>query len=382
MALDMTPLEEEIAGEIAGDLAETPTPYFSVTERFDDAEFGWWTSWNISSDGITDVSTGFIDAYGVDAAYYGPKIMRADIEDVSFSGISFPTTIETMRIENLFASSLVMQAVFDFSGEDLVFTDIETGYLGEGVLENSFIVTWNIGHLDYDLWVNDSYEVNVDINYAAGAWLEVSDTIGFSGRVGIFVDSSFDALYSDGVNLVVGDGSRSDFHFHGVNNGSLVVQSGENVSTHVHNSADVLADLSGTDGSYTHVSNSGWGASGSEIIVLGGEGEDYFHFNDSQVAYNPGAGNDDGYIRGGNTIGNLVDGYTDSFVFNGGVHEVQIDQFDEVMIDTGQGQWSVQTVDMIDGNPNGVAHWHGSNGIETAVAYTVVETYDDYSMLG
>ena len=336
MAFDFTPLAEQLAFAVDGPLAiaKGGKPRFEVDPWGSDSFYNWATGWQKEGGRFFNVEASAYDLYNVEARYVGPEIDRAEVNGATFSSIILPTFVGELDASNLLGSYLSASAVEYLSLSDIFSSSASVGWLGDGYIEDIHQSWLGVDYLSGRLMIDDGENIFVNVNYSNFGIVQVNDVQG----------------------------------------GEVRVNAGK-VDMNVYGSNDLTIDLTGTYGSGVGVVWSGWE---SPVIVLGGAGNDSFDFFGSRVAYNPGAGKDYVNIEGGNTIGNGIDGDPDTFVFKGGRHSVEADGVDQILIDTGAGWWDVASIDAIDGNENGVAEWYGADGGLTTVAFTFVETYDDW----
>ncbi len=279
---------------------------------------------------VKNVEAQVDDLHLVEIRYRGPKTDSFLISDAMVSTVRVGST-NFLEADNLFGSTVKAGHVRDFDGEGVNFSTVDIRVLRHGDLEDSFGAFIRIGTLRKSFVVENSDVVTLDLGRGDGVNIIIESVDQFDGFANQFIDSSFIASDSVSVHFGVADGTGSNFDYVNVKGGGLALQSGD-ANVYVHGS-DELVIVTGSGNDRVNVTY------GGDNTVLTGQGDDFFEFRFADVAFNLGGGNDTGHVNGGNTIGNLVDGFVDTIILvagAGGDHALFVDQLDNVLVQIGR----------------------------------------------
>lgn len=285
-----------------------------------------------------------------------------------------------------------LNATFGTVGGEIEIEDSRHGRINSGSVESldvedSHDMSFNFNWIDDEVYVYDSSAITVQFDWADGIDVILDQVEGVAINAGTVTDSDIEVIDSNAVTIDIINADGTDIELDHVSNVDVTIKNGD-VEAEITDSDSVNFQTGSgedeiyIDDSFDFTINTASGSDyvavhGGQGVVLAGSGADDLHLHGAVVAYNAGTGSDDVEVIGGKTIGNMVDGYTDTIRFDlwdGGRHDVIVDPYDHVQIDAGaSGVWDAATIDAID---NG-----GEDGqIDLAGLHvTITESYAYYS---
>jgi len=247
----------------------------------------------------------------------------------SYTEFKIVGNLEISAYEASVKGGVVLERIYVEKFAD--YLQLHVDFLGEGLeIVNAWWGTYEIGYLGDNLEITDSKYLDISIDYAGNADFNLFDV--------------------DNGQLDIG-GGNTDGDAYDLGEFEISTAGGNDV-WHISQSNEVTVDL-GSGDDQLGVSNS------KGVIALTGTGDDIIHLSNSQVAYNPGLGEDIVNVAGGFTFGNSADGDEDYLIYDlhrGGDHTAVVDSFDHVHIATHTGLWDARMLDAIDGGLDGQIH--------------------------
>lgn len=297
------------------------------------------------ADNVNGWLTGDIEAFQATNVWDADLVLGGDVHDVHLEQFDYGMLSVYGNVDDV--------ELFDSTDSSLAFyghtDDVDVTWVDDtqllfnqigGVLELDGVAdsTVEVGNAnDAIIEIEDSRDLTVDIWSADQAELEIEAV--------------------DGLALAIGQGNV-------LLDGEEVANS--NIATGAGHDSLYLEEITGTTIATGNGHDNVALQEADQVAVHTGGGNDFLSLTDqspdAQVAYNLGEGRDFGYIAGGNTLGMLLDGESDTLVFNtaeGGDHLVVTDPMDQLYLQTANGGlWDADLVDFVDqGGQDGVAEW-------------------------